>query len=221
MLAEARQPVDAAISATIKGLISVQPLLRNLCNHHTVLRLLAAPCPQWSMPTMHLLTAAVAASLPLVVSLTNPGSAHSMRDSVLFVTQASLLTFLRRPLLAAATAAAAGGAAAAVAGASAGIVASGQLFHGCIAALLLLLFRQRLCWAAWQAIADAVLGLVLLSWDLYAASPLPALQTCAWSLLHVLLPVLVLPFLYLREKVDRQIALASILEQKQLKLKEC
>lgn len=219
ILAEARQPVDAVISVTIKGLISLQPLLHNLCSQFAVLRLLGLSTRQWNMPTMQLLTAAAAAGLPLVVALTNPRSAHSMRDHVLFLTHASLLVILRKPLLSAAATSAAAGGAAVVAGA--GIAGSGQLFHGCVAALLLLLFRQRLCWATWQAMADTVLGLVLLTWDLSAASPLPAWQTCLWSLLHVLLPVLVLPFLYLREKVDRQIAVAALLEQKQLKLKEC
>lgn len=194
MLSELRQPFDAVISATLKGLISAVPVLRNLGGHHRLLQLLAAPHRQWSIPTMHLLAAAAAAGLPLIAALTN--SAHSMRDSVLAVTQGLLLVILRKPLLAAATAAAAAGGV--VAGAT-DMPASGHLFHGCIAALLLLMFRQRVCWAVWQAAADAGLGVVLLCWEWYAAGALPAWQ----SLLHVLLPVLVLPFLYLREKVDR------------------
>lgn len=202
MLAESRQQLDAIISGTIKGLISILPLLvRCGACQYLVLQLLAVPSRQWNLPTVHLLAAAAAAGLPLISALLNPCSYNGLRDSVLAATQGLLLVMLRKPLL---SAAATGSAAAAAAGASGGVVASAQLFHGCIAALLLLLFRQRLCWAAWQAVTDAALGLVLLCWEWsVAAAPMPALHSCLWSLLHVLLPVLVLPLLYLREKVDR------------------
>jgi hypothetical protein len=210
MLAESRQQLDAIISGTIKGLISILPLLvRCGACQYLVLQLLAVPSRQWNLPTPHLLAAAAAAGLPLMAALLNPCNYNCLRDSVLAATQGLLLVMLRKPLLSAAAAgsAAAGSAAAATAvaaGGSSGAVASAQLFHGCIAALLLLLFRQRLCWAVWQAVTDAGLGLVLLCWEwLVAAVPLPALHSCLWSLLHVLLPVLVLPLLYLREKVDR------------------
>jgi hypothetical protein len=205
MLAESRQQLDAIISGTVKGLISILPLLvRCGACQYLVLQLLAVPSRQWDLPTVHLVAAAAAAGLPLIAALLNPCNYNSLRDSVLAATQGLLLVMLRKPLLSAAATGSTVAAAAAAAGGSSGAVASAQLFHGCIAALLLLLFRQRLCWAVWQAVTDAGLGLVLLCWEWYvAAGPMPALHSCLWSLLHVLLPVLVLPLLYLREKVDR------------------
>lgn len=202
VLAASRQQIDATISGTIKGVISALPLLVRCGRCQALmLQLLAAPGRQWNLPTVHLLAAAVAAGLPLTAALLSPGSYHNMRDSLLSAAQVLLLVMLRKPLVAAA---AAGSMPAAAAMANGGVVASAQLFHGCIAALLLLMFRQRFCWAVWQAVSDAALGLVLLGWEWsISGAALPALPSCLWTLSHVLLPVLVLPLLYLREKVDR------------------
>jgi len=200
VLAEARQQVDAMIAGLIKAAVIMLPLLVRCGQCRLVLtQLLAASGPQWSLPTIHLLAAAAAAGLPLIAALLQPGNYHSMRDSVLAAAQVLLLAMLRKPLLAAA---ATGGAAVAAVSGS-GVVGSAQLFPGCMAALLLLLFRQRLCWAVWQAGTDAALGLALLCWDWYHAGQMLPMHSCIWTLLHVLMPVLLLPVLYLREKVDR------------------
>ena len=203
VLSESRQSVDGAISGTIKGLISALPLLLRCGRCQLpIVQILFVPGKHWSLPTTHLLATALVAGAPLVASLVRPGGYHSMRDTVLFASQMLLLVMLRKPLLAAA-AAGSTAAAAAAAASSSGVVAGAQLFHGCIAALLLLLFRQRLCWAVVQALIDAAVGLVLLSWEWWAGGALPAWHGCLWTLLHVLLPVLVLPLLYIREKVHR------------------
>lgn len=213
VLAESRQQIDAVISGAIKGLISILPLLvRCGACQYLMVQLLAAPARQWNLPTMHLLAAAVAAGLPLIAALLSPCSYNSIRDSVLAATQGLLLVMLRKPLLAAAatgSAVVSAGTVAAGAG-SVGAMASAQLFHGCIAALLLLLFRQRLCWAACLAASDAGLGLVLLCWEWASAASFPALHSCMWSLLHVMLPVLALPLLYVREKIDRSVVQAGL-----------
>lgn len=187
------------------------PLLMRCAGcQYLFVRLLAPPMHQWSMPSIYLLTAAVAAGLPLLALLVAPSSYHGKRDRVLAVTQALLLVMLRRPLLAAAAAGVPGTVSAATAAAG-GLLASAQLFHACIAALLLLLFRQRLSWAAWQAAGSAVLGLGLLCWEQAAAGglPVPAMGCVIRGLLHALLPMLVLPMLYLQEKVDRCVCVCA------------
>jgi hypothetical protein len=198
VLAESRQQTDAAIAASIKGSISILPLLvRCGCCQYLALLLLSTRQRHWELPSSHLLGAAVAAGIPLIVALSHSFCYNGMRDSVLAATQGLVLVMLGKPLLAA-------GAATAAAGLGYAAVAHVQLLQGYIAALLLLLFRQRLCWAVWQAVCDAVLGLALLCWQggpLLAA--MPSWSGCMWSVLHALVPVLVLPLLYVREKVDR------------------
>lgn len=198
MLAESRQQTDAAIAASIKGLIAILPIVvRCGCCQYLTLLLLSTPQRHWDLPSSHLLAAAVAAGLPLIVALSHPFSYNSMRDSVLAAMQGLVLVMLGKPLLAA-------GAASAAVGHGYAMVAHVQLLQGCVAALLLLLCRQRLCWATWQAVCDAALGLGLLCWQ---GGPLlwsmPSWSSCLWSVLHALVPVLVLPLLYVREKVDR------------------
>lgn len=211
-MADSRQQADAVISCAIKSLISVLPLLAHCSTcEYVILQLLAAPARQWNLPTTHLLAAAIAAGLPLYAVLLNAGGYAGVRDSVLAATQGLLFVMLRKPLL---LAVASGSAAVAVSAgvASGGAAPSTPLFHGCLGALLLLLLRQRLCWALWQATSDAALGLVLLCWEwMSAAAPVPPLRSCLGSLLHVLLPLLALPMLYLREKVDRWVPRRLIL----------
>lgn len=213
VMADSRQQVDAVISCAIKGLISVLPLLAHCSScEYVIVQLLAAPARQWNLPTTHLLAAAVAAGLPLYAVLLNSGGYAGVRDSVLAATQGLLFVMLRKPLLLAAASGSAAAAAVSVGVASGGVAPSTPLFHGCVGALLLLLLRQRLCWALWQASSDAALGLVLLCWEcLSAAAPVPPMCSCLGSLLHVLLPLLALPMLYLREKVDRWVLRRLIL----------
>jgi hypothetical protein len=80
-----------------------------------------------------------------------------------------------------------------------------------------------MCWAAWQALGTAGVSVLLFVWELWAAgfALVPSISTCLWALLHMMLPLLVLPLLYLAEVVDRwvqeaarevlQIALVAVL----------
>lgn len=195
-VADCRLPLDAAVSAVIKTVVILLPLLVRLssgllwpagCSSSSGWLLDAAR--SWALSVSHQLTSVIAGGLPLAAALFSPYSYHCVRDSLLFLVQSLLLVMLRKPLLATP------GAAVAAAATSGG---QPFLFHSCAAAVLLLLFQQRLSWALWQVFWDLGACLVLMYADKASLLQLPA---SGW--LQLLLPLATLPVLYMCERVDR------------------
>jgi hypothetical protein len=221
VLADSRLAVDAALSAFIKTAVNLLPLAVRISSsmlgpssaaapvhHHQQQQqqqLSAVLSNSWALPLSHQLAGIVAGVLPLAAVLLSPCSYYSMRDSVLAAVQSLLLMVMRKPLLfAAAAASAAGGAAAAQA-----VACHPALFHSCAAAVLLLVFQQRLSWAVWQMLWDVGACMMLVYADrscqlagvAAADQGLWQLPVMGWA--QMLLPLLVLPLLYVCEHVDR------------------
>jgi hypothetical protein len=212
VLADSRLAADAALSAFIKTAVNLLPLVARIISSSMLWPGSSAPPVQqqqlpaavlsnsWALPLSHQLAGVIAGVLPLAAVLFSPNSYASMRDSVLAAVQSLLLVVMRKPLLAAA----AGGAAAAQA-----IACHPALFHSCAAAVLLLVFQQRLSWAVWQVLWDVGACLMLVYADSScqlagvagAGQGLWQLPLVGWA--QMLLPLLVLPLLYVCERVDR------------------
>ncbi|KAF8058442.1 SBP2 [Scenedesmus sp. PABB004] len=202
-LAEARLAADGWLCACVKALAMGLPLAVRLRGGGGGLPLLAggAALCAWDLPVAHQLAAVVAGALPLAAALCGPGAYHGLRDSLLAAVQAALLLVLRKPLHVPRAAVAAA--------AAAGPCAGRPLLHSSTAAALLLLSRQRLSWAGWQAVCDVAVCLALLTLE----RPCPALGV--W--LQVALPLAMLPLIYLRERVDRAMFLAAIARRRACK----
>jgi hypothetical protein len=213
VLADSRLAADAALSAFIKTAVNLLPLVARISSSMLWPGSAIAPVQQqqqqpsavlsnsWALPLSHQLAGVITGVLPLAAVLLSPNSYASMRDSVLAAVQSLLLVVMRKPLL---FAAAAGGAAAAQA-----VACHPALFHSCAAAVLLLVFQQRLSWAVWQVLWDVGACLMLVYADSScqlagvsgAGQGLWQLPLVGWS--QMLLPLLVLPLLYVCERVDR------------------
>jgi hypothetical protein len=214
-LADLRLAMDATLSAFIKMAVNLLPLAVRISSSSALwLNSAAATAQQqqqqalspalvgsWALPVSHQLAGVVAGGLPLAAVLFSPCSYYSMRDSLLAAVQSLLLVVMRKPLL---IAAAASGAAAAQA-----MACHPALFHSCSAAVLLLVFQQRLSWAVWQVLWDVVACMMLvyadrgcqLSGSAAAEQGLWQVPLAGWA--QMLLPLAVLPLLYICEHVDR------------------
>jgi hypothetical protein len=200
-LADSRVAADAALSAFIKMAVNLLPLLVRSTRSNSVLSL------SWALPVSHQLAGVVAGGLPVAAVLLSPCSYYSIRDSLLAAVQGLLLVVMRKPLLFAAAAAAAssGSAAAQV------VACHPALFHSCSAAVLLLVLQQRLSWAVWQVLWDVAACAMLVYADRSchlagnassaAAQGLWQVPWAGWG--QMLLPLAVLPLLYVCEHVDR------------------
>lgn len=177
-LAATRLPADVVLSVAIKSTSILMPLCLRLLPgglDNTSGRALL-----WGLSGGEQLAVAVAVGLPLAAALLASSSYHNARDGLLAAGQA-VLVLLVRPA------------------ACFRVAAKLQLAASCLAGLLLLLYRQRLLWAAWQAGFNLAASLSAL------AGMGVGRRRCdmAVMLLHAVLPLALLPVVYVREQADR------------------